>query len=186
MIIRCSILAWRTPRTKEPGGLQPMWSQSVTHDWAHMQLCTGRRRIQISDREKKQHPKQRYGVSQVREVSRERKELSLWVETFLLRRIETVLSVPFSSDGVLMVWPLGPCWRGETIPPKASQFLETVNDSKWLAFRIRAHQPIQRPHRPTTSFIGLVHSGPLSTSESHQGQVGETRGTYTPTPTENI
>ena len=29
-----SILAWRIPRTKEPGGLQSMGSQRVRHDWA--------------------------------------------------------------------------------------------------------------------------------------------------------
>ena len=41
-----SILAWRTPGTKEPGELQSMGSQWVRHDWAHVcmhahthQLC---------------------------------------------------------------------------------------------------------------------------------------------------
>ena len=29
-----SILAWRIPKTKEPGGLQSMW-QRVEHDWAN-------------------------------------------------------------------------------------------------------------------------------------------------------
>ena len=29
-----SILAWRIPRTEEPGGLQSMPSQTVGHDWA--------------------------------------------------------------------------------------------------------------------------------------------------------
>ena len=29
-----SILAWRTPYTEKPGGLQSMWSQRVGHDWA--------------------------------------------------------------------------------------------------------------------------------------------------------
>ena len=28
-----SILAWRIPWTEEPGGLQPMGSQRVGHDW---------------------------------------------------------------------------------------------------------------------------------------------------------
>ena len=28
-----SILAWRIPRTEKPGGLQPMGSQKVRHDW---------------------------------------------------------------------------------------------------------------------------------------------------------
>ena len=27
-----SILAWKMPRTEEPGGLQSMWSQRVRHD----------------------------------------------------------------------------------------------------------------------------------------------------------
>ena len=35
MAIHSSILAWRIPWTKEPGGLQPMVSQRVRHDWAH-------------------------------------------------------------------------------------------------------------------------------------------------------
>ena len=30
MATHCSILAWRIPRTEEPGGLQPMESQSQT------------------------------------------------------------------------------------------------------------------------------------------------------------
>ena len=28
-----SILAWKIPRTEEPGGLQSMGSQRVRHDW---------------------------------------------------------------------------------------------------------------------------------------------------------
>ena len=31
-----SILAWRTPWTEEPGGLQSMGLQSIVHDWARM------------------------------------------------------------------------------------------------------------------------------------------------------
>ena len=34
MAIHSSILAWRIPRTEEPGGLQSMGSQRVGHDWA--------------------------------------------------------------------------------------------------------------------------------------------------------
>ena len=39
----CSILAWRIPRTAEPGGLQTIGSQRVGHDWsdlAHMHTHT--------------------------------------------------------------------------------------------------------------------------------------------------
>ena len=32
MVTHCSILAWRTPRTEESGGLQSMGSQGVGHD----------------------------------------------------------------------------------------------------------------------------------------------------------
>ena len=32
MATHSSILAWRIPRTEEPGGLQPMGSQRVRHD----------------------------------------------------------------------------------------------------------------------------------------------------------
>ena len=35
MAIPSSILAWRIPRTEEPGGLQSTGSQRVRHDWAH-------------------------------------------------------------------------------------------------------------------------------------------------------
>ena len=34
MATHSSILAWRTPKTEEPGGLQSMWSQRIRHDWA--------------------------------------------------------------------------------------------------------------------------------------------------------
>ena len=34
MATHSSILAWRIPWTKEPGGLQSMGSQRVGHDWA--------------------------------------------------------------------------------------------------------------------------------------------------------
>ena len=34
MATHSSILAWRIPRTKEPGGLQSMGSQRVGHNWA--------------------------------------------------------------------------------------------------------------------------------------------------------
>ena len=33
MATQSSILAWRTPWTEEPGGLQFMGSQRVKHDW---------------------------------------------------------------------------------------------------------------------------------------------------------
>ena len=36
MATHSSILAWEIPWTKEPGGLQFMWSQIVGHDWAFM------------------------------------------------------------------------------------------------------------------------------------------------------
>ena len=32
MATHCSILAWRIPRTEEPGGLQPLESHKVGHD----------------------------------------------------------------------------------------------------------------------------------------------------------
>ena len=32
MATHCSIVAWRIPRTEEPGGLQSMGSQRVGHD----------------------------------------------------------------------------------------------------------------------------------------------------------
>ena len=34
-----SILAWRIPRTEEPGGLQSMGSQRVRHDDSCMHAC---------------------------------------------------------------------------------------------------------------------------------------------------
>ena len=38
-----SILAWKIPRKEEPGGLQPMESQGVGHNWVteqtHMYIC---------------------------------------------------------------------------------------------------------------------------------------------------
>ena len=34
MATHSSILAWRIPRTEEPGGLQSMGSQRIGHDWA--------------------------------------------------------------------------------------------------------------------------------------------------------
>ena len=38
MATHYSILAWRTPRTEEPGGLQSMGLQRVGHDWANNTL----------------------------------------------------------------------------------------------------------------------------------------------------
>ena len=39
MATHSSILAWRIPWTEESGGLQPMGSQRVRHDWAAKQAC---------------------------------------------------------------------------------------------------------------------------------------------------
>ena len=36
MATHSSILAWRTPWTEEPGGLQSMESQRVGHDWSNL------------------------------------------------------------------------------------------------------------------------------------------------------
>ena len=38
MATHSSILAWKIPWTEEPGGLQPMRSQRVRHDWAYINL----------------------------------------------------------------------------------------------------------------------------------------------------
>ena len=38
MATHSSILAWRTPRTEEPGGLQSMGLQRVGHDWTNNTL----------------------------------------------------------------------------------------------------------------------------------------------------
>ena len=37
MATHSSIPAWKIPWTKEPGGLQSMGSQGITHDWASIQ-----------------------------------------------------------------------------------------------------------------------------------------------------
>ena len=42
MAIHSSILAWETPWTEEPGGLQSMGLQRVRHDWASMQRLQGK------------------------------------------------------------------------------------------------------------------------------------------------
>ena len=42
MATHSGILAWRVPRTEEPGGLQPIGSQKVRHTWsdlARMNIC---------------------------------------------------------------------------------------------------------------------------------------------------
>ena len=40
MATHSSILAWETPWTEEPGGLQPMGSQRIGHDLATKQQTT--------------------------------------------------------------------------------------------------------------------------------------------------
>ena len=40
MATHCSILAWRSPQTEEPGGLQPIELQRVRHHWATFTLPT--------------------------------------------------------------------------------------------------------------------------------------------------
>jgi len=40
MATHSSILAWRIPWTEEPGGLQPMGSQRIGHDWTTNTLAT--------------------------------------------------------------------------------------------------------------------------------------------------
>ena len=39
MVTHSRILAWKTPWTEEPGGLQPMGSQRVKHDRATEHAC---------------------------------------------------------------------------------------------------------------------------------------------------
>ena len=36
MAIHSSILAWKIPRTEEPGGLQSIGSQTIGHDWSNL------------------------------------------------------------------------------------------------------------------------------------------------------
>ena len=42
---RSSILAWRTPWTDEPGGLQSIGSRRVRHDWSGLALTPARGRV---------------------------------------------------------------------------------------------------------------------------------------------
>ena len=46
MAARCRVLAWRIPWTEEPGGLQPMWSQSRTQLSTHG-VTTGRHGVSL-------------------------------------------------------------------------------------------------------------------------------------------
>ena len=43
MAIHSSVLAWRIPGTGEPGGLPPMGSHRVGHDWSDLAAATGRK-----------------------------------------------------------------------------------------------------------------------------------------------
>ena len=45
MATHCSILAWRIPWTEEPGGLQPVGSKRVGHDWATVHALTEDQRV---------------------------------------------------------------------------------------------------------------------------------------------
>ena len=45
MEIHSSILAWRIPQTKEPGGLRSIGSQRVGHDFSSVQLLS---RVRLS------------------------------------------------------------------------------------------------------------------------------------------
>ena len=51
MATSSSILAWRIPRTEEPGRLQSVGSQRVRHDWAtehtHVQAAMVRSALQL-------------------------------------------------------------------------------------------------------------------------------------------
>ena len=49
MAIHSSVLAWRCPRTKEPGGLQSMGSQRVGHDSASIHVCRPAQRQEQMD-----------------------------------------------------------------------------------------------------------------------------------------
>ena len=44
-----SILAWRSPWTEEPGGIQSMGSKRVRHDWAHTLMGVGRGSVTVYD-----------------------------------------------------------------------------------------------------------------------------------------
>ena len=41
MATHCSVLAWRTPGTGEPGGLPSMGSHRVRHDWSNLAAAAG-------------------------------------------------------------------------------------------------------------------------------------------------
>ena len=43
MATHSNILAWRVPWTEEPGGLQTMGSQNLTHDWSDLACMHGAR-----------------------------------------------------------------------------------------------------------------------------------------------
>ena len=47
MATHSSILAWRVPRTEEPGGLQSMGPQRVRQDWVHTRVIWGTHTLPI-------------------------------------------------------------------------------------------------------------------------------------------
>ena len=62
MATHSSILAWETPWTEEPGGLQRMGSQRAGHDWAASLFSTNGdwcRESRWEDREKAEDEKQK-------------------------------------------------------------------------------------------------------------------------------
>ena len=102
MATHSSVLAWRIPRTEEPGGLQSMGSQWVRHDWGIEREHT--LRICYSALIPPEVNLGKNSVNKRRNLPPPREGSSLWPRTPL-----TLLETPIRSLPRVPAWPLWSC-----------------------------------------------------------------------------
>ena len=135
MATHSSILAWKMPWTEEPGGLQPMGSQSWTlmSDWAHSQVY--------------------HTAMFVLALVTGSKSMCSLVGLFW-KSILTCCKVQFSRSVVsISLWPRG---LQHAMPPYPSQLPElTQTHVHWVGDVIQPSHPLSSPSPPAFRFPSI-------------------------------
>ena len=135
MATHSSILAWKMPWTEEPGGLQPMGSQSWTlmSDWAHSQVY--------------------HTAMFVLALVTGSKSMCSLVGLFW-KSILTCCKVQFSRSVVsISLWPRG---LQHARPPYPSQLPElTQTHVHWVGDVIQPSHPLSSPSPPAFRFPSI-------------------------------
>ena len=97
MATHSSIIPWRIPWTEEPGGLQPMGSQRIRHDWSDL-ACT-KNQGEWLQKQKESETRKRMGDGERRKERRRVEGVARILDSVLVYLQGSFLTMLSHTDG---------------------------------------------------------------------------------------